>query len=313
MFTKIENKLKFNNKRNYKIITPCCHKRNTDGKFVNYLDNQDHYGFCHSCGVATLPPIIFLNDNGEEFEWNSAENKFVRKIHSQVAVRVVTNCQEIAIPKKYIPESEIWLNFHTEPENNLLHFLRNNYNNELVQDVKELYAISTSNDGGTMFWNINKYLQVQKLKITFYDENGRRKKYFKVPYKNEDGYVSCLFGEHLLSYNCYQDKTIILVESEKTAIVGYILMPQFAWLAYGGCNGLTKEKTSVLKGFRVLLIPDLSENAVSIATKKIIELRQNGINIKLWDMTEGKSDEELKHEGIYNNDLEDYFRKLILA
>lgn len=37
------------------------------------------------------------------------------------------------------------------------------------------------------------------------------------------------------------------------------------------------------------------------------------INVKIWDITEGKTDEELKLLGIYNNDLEDFFRKINLA
>jgi hypothetical protein len=37
-----------------------------------------------------------------------------------------------------------------------------------------------------------------------------------------------------------------------------------------------------------------------------------GINAKVWDMTNGKTDEQLKTEGIYNNDLEDIFRKFIV-
>lgn len=310
MFTKVENNLKFNTKRNYKIVTPCCRKTNSDGKFVNYIDYEEHYGFCHSCGIATLPPTIYLNENGEEFIWDKMESKFIKNTISEIEIPVLKLNNEINIPQQYIPESEIWSNYHTEPENNLLQFLRKNYDQKLVEDAKEVYAICTANDGGTMFWNINKELQIQKLKIVYYNENGRRKNYFKVPYKNEDGYFSCLFGEHILGYNYYQDKTVILVESEKTAIIGYMLMPKYIWLAYGGCNGLTAEKTKVLKGFKVLMIPDMSENAVQVANKKIAELRQNGIDIKLWDMTEGKTDDQLKVEGIYNNDLEDFFRDL---
>lgn len=310
MFTKIENNLKFNPKRNYKIVTPCCHKTNTDGKFVNYLYYEDYYGFCHSCGIATMPPIIYLDENGEEFTWSETENKLIKRTLSLVAVPVAVSCNKIAIPQQFIPEEEIWSNYYTEPENNLLQFLRKNYDNELVEDAKEVYAICTANDGGAMFWNINKDLKIQKLKIGYYDKNGRRKDNFKAPYINEQGYFSCLFGEHILGYNYYQDKTVILVESEKTAIIGYMLMPKYIWLAYGGCNGLTTEKTKVLKGFKVLIIPDMSENEVLVATKKVAELRQNGIDIKLWDMTEGKTDEQLKQEGIYNNDLEDFFRVL---
>lgn len=310
MLTKVENNLKFNPKRNYKIITPCCNKTNKDGKFVNYQDFEDNYGFCHSCGVATLPPSIYLDESGEEFVWNKTENKFIKNILSQVEKPIATNCNKISTPQQFIPEEEIWDNYHTSPENNLLQFLRKNYDDKLVEDAKEVYAISTSQEGGTMFWNINKQLQIQKLKISYYDKNGRRKTYFKVPYKNEDGYYSCLFGEHLLNAKRNNNKIVILTESEKTAIIGYILMPKFIWLAYGGCNGLTIEKTRVLKGYKSLLIPDISENALLVATKKVAELRQNGIDIKLWDMTEGKTDEQLKQEGIYNNDLEDFFREI---
>jgi hypothetical protein len=89
-----------------------------------------------------------------------------------------------------------------------------------------------------------------------------------------------------------------------------MLLPKYIWLAYGGCNGLTIEKAQILKGFKVIIIPDMSENAVQVANKKVAELRQNGIDIKVWDMTEGKTDEQLKNDGVYNRDLEDYFRKL---
>ncbi len=60
----------------------------------------------------------------------------------------------------------------------------------------------------------------------------------------------------------------------------------------------------------VLIIPDMSENAVSIILNKIPFLISLGINVKIWDMTEGKTDEQLKFEGIYNNDLEDVFREI---
>ena len=41
--------------------------------------------------------------------------------------------------------------------------------------------------------------------------------------------TQCLFGEHLLLQ--HQDKTVALVESEKTAIICAALMPQYLWLA----------------------------------------------------------------------------------
>ena len=35
-----------------------------------------------------------------------------------------------------------------------------------------------------------------------------------------------------------------------------------------------------------------------------------GVNIHVWDMRNGKTDTQLKSDGIYNDDLEDYFRLL---
>ncbi len=37
-----------------------------------------------------------------------------------------------------------------------------------------------------------------------------------------------------------------------------------------------------------------------------------GFNVKIWDMTENKSGEELKNEEIYNNYLEDVFKNFSL-
>ena len=171
-----------------------------------------------------------------------------------------------------------------------------------------MYYIGTSKDRGTIFWNINIKQNVQKAKISYYKTEGKRTDYFKVPYKNEDGYFNCLFGEHLIERNENIGKYIILVESEKTALVCAIHLPEYIWLAYGGINGLTSEKLKVLIGYKVVLVPDMSQNAIEIMNKKISYLKELGVDAEIWDMTEGKSDKQLKEEGWYNCDLEDIFR-----
>ncbi|MGJ5642809.1 DUF6371 domain-containing protein [Formosa sp. S-31] len=193
-------------------------------------------------------------------------------------------------------------------ENPLLKYLRSTYGNTETEIVKELYHIGTSKHNGTIFWYINVYGKAQKAKVSFYDTNGKRTNKFKVPYKNEDGYYSCLFGEHLLGSKEHYSKPIILVESEKTAIVCAIRLPQYNWLAYGGINGLTDEKLKVLIGNQITIIPDMSRNAVSIMENKIDYLKSIDIDAKIWDMTNGKTDDQLKDEGWYNCDLEDFFR-----
>lgn len=313
MLQKRELELVFDVKRNHKIITPCCNKSNNDGKFVNYKNLNEEFGYCHSCGKATMPPSIYIDENENEYYWNDLENRFeaisVSPIHTPKTEPKVTPTSK-QIVQKYIDESIIWKYFKVTPENNLLQYLRKRYGDLKTEDAKETYALGTSKDGGIIFWSINTDLKVQKAKIAYYDLNGKRTNKFKVPYKNEDGYFNCLFGEHLIYKKDKSKKTIVLTESEKTAIIGYILFPQYIWMAYGGINGLTENKVNPLIGYNVLIVPDMSENAVSIILTKIPFFISLGINAKIWDMTESKTDEKLKLEGIYNNDLEDVFRKV---
>jgi len=311
MLTKVERALKFSKKRNFKLITPCCRKANTDGKFVNYEGFEDSFGYCHSCGETTTPPALYKDEKGEEYQWNETTNSWDNGVASTSSLPSSENASQRKNQpeQKYVPETDIWKYYYIEPENNLLQYLRKNFQKELVDSVKETYAIGTTKDGGTIFWLINQNSRVQKAKISYYNDQGKRTNKFRVPYKNGDGYFSCLFGAHLLCESYKGSRTVVLVESEKTAIVGDILLPQYVWLAYGGINGLTEDKIECLIGHKVLLIPDISGNAVSIAYKKLLLLHSKKINANIWDMTDGKTDLQLKKEGIYNNDLEDYFRQ----
>lgn len=65
----------------------------------------------------------------------------------------------------------------------------------------------------------------------------------------------CLYGEHLLTNS---SSPVMLVESEKTAVVMSRFIPDYIWLVTGGKNGCFNSETmQVLKGREVTLIPDL--------------------------------------------------------
>jgi hypothetical protein len=64
----------------------------------------------------------------------------------------------------------------------------------------------------------------------------------------------CLFGEHLLGGN--PEKVVVLVESEKSAVIGSAIFPGHVWLATGGKSRLREEKLRVLTGRTVLLSPN---------------------------------------------------------
>lgn len=99
------------------------------------------------------------------------------------------------------------------------------------------------------------------------------------------------------------------MESEKTAIVAAIEFPEYTWLAYSGINGLTDAKLRVLENERILLVPDISANAVQIINKKLPKMKKLNIDALVYDMTCGKTESELKDSAWYNCDIEDIFRK----
>jgi hypothetical protein len=316
MYRKIEQHFVFNKKRDSKIVTPCCGKSNKDLKFVTYQNYPEIYGYCHSCGKASLPPSVYEDDFGNEYYWNTINNQFEnvlqlydKSVLQQVKSSVIhtDNCNtNNKKPVIYVDFQVVIKSVISFPDNNLLLYLRSQYGNEKIDQVQKMYYIGNTKDGGTIFWNINKDLKVQKSKICYYKKNGKRTSKFKVPYKNEDGYYSCLYGEHLL--NKY-DKPTVLVESEKTAIVCAINFPDYNWLSYGGINGMTNDKMKVLSGKTILIVPDLSENARNIAERKIIELGSLNIDASIWDLSKGMNDDELKEKGYYNCDLEDFLDK----
>jgi hypothetical protein len=107
----------------------------------------------------------------------------------------------------------------------------------------------------------------------------------------------CLFGEHLL---IDKTKPVAIVESEKTAVIASVYLPQFIWVAVGSLTNLNAEKCSILKGRTVTLFPDL--NGFEKWSSKAKELSQLAIFI-VSDLLERKATEAEKKQGF---DLADY-------
>lgn len=119
---------------------------------------------------------------------------------------------------------------------------------------------------GRTFWQIDINGSVRTGKIMCYNpENGHR-------IKEPQAFVSwalselhlpdfhlkqCLFGEHLLKGS--SSSPVMLVESEKTAIIMSHFISDYIWLATSGKNGcFNREAMLALQGRDVTLIPDLS-------------------------------------------------------
>ena len=111
----------------------------------------------------------------------------------------------------------------------------------------------------------------------------------------------CLFGEHLIKHDLF--KPVAIVESEKTAVIASVYLPQFIWLAVGSLTNLNAEKCSILKGRTVTLFPDL--NGFQKWNSKAKELSHLA-KFTVSDLLERKATEAERKQGL---DLADYLLK----
>ena len=153
--------------------------------------------------------------------------------------------------------------------NNLTAFLLTCFKEEEVKRVVSLYHIGTTAKGHTIFYQFDIQGRCRGGKIIPYNpETGHRIKDDHFPpvmwvhtdlkaahlLPPEWRLTQCLFGEHLL-----QDKVnanVALVESEKTAVICSLLLPEYIWLATGGKSQFN-DRLMVLKGRKVTAFPDI--------------------------------------------------------
>lgn len=252
-----------------KYNCPNCNKKT----FTRYIDIQnnkhinDEVGKCNrliKCKYHFTPKQYFKNNNYTP----KTSNPIISKIKQQLKPNFIN--------KNYLEKS-----INTNHTNYFIDFLTNIWDSEIAYLLAEKYRIGTSKhwDGATIFWQVDIKDKIRTGKIMLYNSSSGKR--IKKPYNyinwihkmtENNNFVleQCLFGEHLLN----EDKTkpVAIVESEKTAIMSSIFLPDFIWLACGSLNNLTYEKTKVLKGRNVVLFPDsgcydLWNNKISSLTK----------------------------------------------
>lgn len=111
----------------------------------------------------------------------------------------------------------------------------------------------------TMFVFKNRDGRIVNAKCILYMPNGHRNKDFeayslKQPDDALQRYQLCLFGEHLLDPD--KKRTVIMVESEKTAVIASFFYGQYDWLACAANTGLTDAKIPAVFGRRVVWLCD---------------------------------------------------------
>jgi hypothetical protein len=194
---------------------------------------------------------------------------------------------------------------------NLTKFLKIKFSTTVVTEAMQNYFITGTNhfwNNATVFWQIDNNEKIHAGKIMQYDcLTGKR---IKKPYnlinwlhkatKDTDFILNqCLFGLHRVNED--YEKTIAIVESEKTAIIMSIFIPDYIWLATGSKQNLKLDLLKPIKKRNIVLFPDKGEHINWL--NKSIELNAIGFRIAVSELIEQTDFEN-------GFDLADYYFKL---
>jgi len=133
--------------------------------------------------------------------------------------------------------------------------------------AKDIVIGGTNYGPAVVFWLIDELGRVHDAKLMAYRKDGHRVQGWANSMRAicERSHIGpqlaetekVLFGLHLLPR--YPDKTVCIVESEKTAIICACHYPDCLWLATGGCGNLQECKLLPLRGRKLVVYPDSGE------------------------------------------------------
>jgi len=281
-----------------RFVCPQCERKET---FVLYIDTEtgepvnSKVGKCNRedhCGYHYTPNQYFQDNN----------------IKPDTTTQTHTKPIEIK-PTSYIEPELFFASLKGYEDNKFIQYLSTLFDTEVVKQLIEKYYIGSSNlwPGSTIFYQIDTKGRIRTGKIMLYDAlTGKRIKkpsdcinwVHKLIKQPEFNQKQCFFGEHLLKDEA---KPVAIVESEKTALIASVYMPQFIWIAAGNLHGLTVEKCAVLMGRTVVLYPDLNKG-FEVWSAKVKELSYI-TKFKVSNLLENIASEEERNSGL---DLADY-------
>ena len=293
-------KLEPYNGQSTRYLCPQCNHR--EKTFVRYIDTETKLyvntivGRCNresNCGYHYSPKQYF-QDNHISIE----------TIHTRTSQPHFDRTK----PVSYIPNVVFNASLKAYDTNNFIKYLSGILGVEVTEQLKQRYHIGTSKywNGATVFWQIDIEGKIRTGKIMLYNpETGKR---IKEPFSHihlahkalkspNFELKQCLFGEHLLIDT---SKPVAIVESEKTAIIASIYLPDFIWLATGSLSNLSLEKCKILKGRNVFLFPDLNGyDKWNVKAKEIASIA----HIHVSDLLERKASDDERKNGF---DIADY-------
>jgi hypothetical protein len=291
---------------------PACEKPRQLSRYIDTETGEllpDHVGRCNresSCGYHYTPRQYF------------EDNKiWLNEGISQLTQRVYKPVPDRSTPQpSYLPFDLFRQSLNHYDQNEFVSGLYSLFNDQITNDLISRFYIGTSKNwsGATVFWQIDQHGRIRTGKIMLYDPLTVKR--VKQPFNHinwvhsvllkqgrltEFSLDQCLFGLHQLK-DQPTNHPIAIVESEKTAILATVYLPNYIWLACGSLSNLTAEKLLPLKGRPITLFPDL--NGFEKWSQKAEELRPIiGQQITISDVLEKRTSDYDRRKGY---DLADY-------
>lgn len=180
---------------------------------------------------------------------------------------------------------------------NFHNYLLVNMGLKATNNIIKRYFLGRSNyrNGSVIFWSVDRAFQVLRGKIMEYTTAGKRAKnsyatnsvHAQLKKKGiiaeSDMSAFCYFGTHLLTL--YPEKTVAIVESEKTACICSEVFTKYNWLATGSKSTLSAKNLSAYKDKIITLFPDKG-SAFKEWSQKAAELQAQGYQIKVSQFLE---------------------------
>lgn len=277
-------------------------------KFSRYIDKTtgeylaDHVGRCdreNSCGYHFTPKQFFAESpKGDQLRKDDHIN------HHEIETQNK--------PISYLPFKHLNNSVSAYQDCNLYPFLSRLFRPGTADYLCEQYFIGANKDRNTVFWQVDINGNVRQAKIMQYNhETGKRNKGFTISFigkkiLGEDANLrQCFFGEYLLSLPENQNKPVIIVESEKSAVIASVYFQDAVWIATGGSNGCKwteKETAKVLSGRKVILFPDAGFYQKWKAKGVLLGSVAN-CEVSISDLVERLSTPDEKNSGL---DIADY-------
>lgn len=265
---------------------PSCKSPKSFNRYLNTATNEyvaDEVGKCIICEYHYSPKSFYDNNNKE------VKAPHVRK-KSVLRPSLASLNSLPAQVAHYIPQEVLRHSLVDYSNNNFVKYLRALVGAPAANEAISRYFIGTSHHwaGSTIWWYIDPGGKVNYGKIMLYKiqnspdaviskdckrdklknnhvvnalekectQKGETVPQWILDYQSQASKINCFFGSHLTRKDC--SKTIAICESEKTAIIASVYIPEFIWLACGSISNLNEKRMKHIAGRKIVLFPDLN-------------------------------------------------------